>query len=138
MPMFGRRKESCLIADAAKVPCGYLAKILQILVRARVITSQRGLGGGFVLGVNPSELTLMDVVRIVDRSHRIHDCPLRMNKSELKLCALHRRLDAAVSAAERELGSATIADLAAENDPPRLCQSPGSRDLLSNTQEQPK
>ena len=35
------------IAEAAGVPSNYLAKILQQLVRARVLDSQKGFGGGF-------------------------------------------------------------------------------------------
>ena len=37
------------IAQVTKVPPGYLSKILQQLGKAKLVSSQRGLGGGFVL-----------------------------------------------------------------------------------------
>ena len=47
------------IADASRVPAGYLAKILQALARAGVVTGQRGLNGGFLLAHRPEELTML-------------------------------------------------------------------------------
>jgi Rrf2 family nitric oxide-sensitive transcriptional repressor len=110
------------ISDAAKIPGGYLAKILQVLVRAGVVTSQRGMRGGFVLGADPETLTLMDIVRVVDPSHRIRSCPLNIPEHGVNLCPLHRKIDSAVLAAERELRSATIAQMAAASaSTPALC-----------------
>ena len=36
------------IAVATKVPAAYLSKVMQSLVRAGLVRSQRGLGGGFI------------------------------------------------------------------------------------------
>ncbi|MCC6238728.1 MAG: Rrf2 family transcriptional regulator [Phycisphaerales bacterium] len=110
------------IATHTRVPSGYLAKILQGLVKAGLITSQRGVNGGFTLNKPAHQLTLMDVVRVTDSSHRIHVCPLG-NPDHYSLCPLHRRLDAAAAAAERELGDVTLADLVAEQKRPFLCKT---------------
>jgi Rrf2 family protein len=104
------------IADATRVPAGYLAKLLQSLARAGVVSSQRGLNGGFVLARSPDDLTLLDVVRVADGSMRIVACPMGLPEHEGRLCPLHRHLDAAAALAEQALGGATLAELLAEGD----------------------
>jgi len=51
-----------LLSEATQVPGNYLAKVLQTLVEAGFINSQRGLGGGFILARDPARLTVLDVV----------------------------------------------------------------------------
>jgi Rrf2 family protein len=102
------------IADASRVPAGYLAKILQALARAGVVTGQRGLNGGFLLAKRPEELTMLDVVRVADGSHRITACPLGIPEHAPNLCPLHQRLDDAVAQAEQTLGGVLIADVLGE------------------------
>lgn len=103
------------IAEATHVPAGYLAKMLQALVRAGVITSQRGLNGGFVLARRPEELTLLDLVCLTDGSSRIRRCPLNIPAHADRLCPLHRRLDRAAELAEQALAGVTVAQVLAES-----------------------
>jgi Rrf2 family protein len=112
----GRPLTNQQIAASARIPGGYLAKVLQHLVRAGIVASQRGAKGGFVLGRSPDRLTLMDVVEAVDPSRRIANCPLGLPEHANRLCPLHDRVDAAMAAAERELRAATIVELLAAED----------------------
>src|SRR6266540_5219257 len=66
------------IAKATKVPQAYLSKVLQSLVQAGVVKSQRGIGGGMSLVKKPSELTILEVVNAVDPIKRIETCPLEL------------------------------------------------------------
>ena len=79
------------IAAATKVPPAYLSKVLQGLVRAGVVRSQRGLGGGITLSKTPEELTILDVVNAVEPIVRIATCPLGLKAQGVQLCALHSR-----------------------------------------------
>ena len=63
---FGRSRTTEQIALGTKVPTGYLAKILQDLVRHELVRSQRGPGGGFALAHDPTTLTVFDVLQAVD------------------------------------------------------------------------
>ena len=45
----GRLQGAAEISETMDVPAGYLAKVLQQLVKAEIITSNRGKGGGFLL-----------------------------------------------------------------------------------------
>ena len=114
------------IADASRVPAGYLAKILQALARAGVVSGQRGLNGGFLLARRPEDLTLLDVVHFADGSRRITTCPMGIPDHGTALCPLHRRLDDAVALAERTLGEVSIADVLGESSEgsETLCAAP--------------
>lgn len=113
----GAAKTNQQIADATKVPSGYLSKILQTLGRADLVSSQRGLNGGFTLAVRPEELTLLDVINVIDPIKRITKCPLGLESHDNKLCPVHHRLDSAIAEIERLLGDATIAELISEKTP---------------------
>src|ERR1041384_8003246 len=64
------------IAQATRVPEGYLAKVLQSLGRAGLIRSQRGLRGGSILVRLPEQISIYDVIDSVDPIQRIRSCPL--------------------------------------------------------------
>lgn len=104
------------IAEQSKIPAGYLAKILQALARAGLVSSQRGLNGGSVLTADPAAVTLLDVVRLTDPSRRIETCPLGIHGTHL--CSLHRRLDDAAAAVESALARTTLAQVLAEQQDP--------------------
>jgi Rrf2 family protein len=105
----GKPQTTQQIADATKIPVGYLSKVLQALGRAGMVSAQRGLNGGFLLGRDPATLSLLEVVRVADPSRRVSTCPLGIHGTDL--CPLHRQLDEAAATAERILTSRTIADL---------------------------
>jgi Rrf2 family protein len=101
------------IAEATRVPAGYLAKVMQGLSRADLVHSQRGLHGGFTLTRPADKLTVLDVVQAVDPVRRIRSCPLGI-KGHVNLCPLHRRLDQAIALVEEALKKSSIAELLAE------------------------
>lgn len=107
----GRPMTARQIARAVRVPAGYLSKILQLLARAGIVASQRGLNGGFVLARPPQELTLLQLVHLIDGSRRITACPLGLPEHAGKLCPLHCRIDCAAERAEAELAGVTVADV---------------------------
>lgn len=45
------------IAEGTAVPASYLSKVLQGLARADILTSRRGVGGGFQLAKDADKLT---------------------------------------------------------------------------------
>ncbi len=98
------------IARHTQVPAGYLSKVLQALVRAGLVRSQRGLGGGFSLNRRPAQITVLDVVRASDPPRRIERCPLGIDHVTV-LCPLHRRLDAIMDLVEKAYRETTIAEL---------------------------
>lgn len=98
------------IAQRTKVPKGYLSKIMRDLVVARLVESQRGPNGGFVLARPASGICILDIVNAVDPIHRIHECPLG-NPSHIKLCPLHRRLDDSLASIERDFKETLLSEV---------------------------
>jgi Rrf2 family protein len=113
------------IAVATRVPKAYLSKVLQGLGRAKIVSSQRGIGGGIALARPASELTILDVVNAVEPIGRIHTCPLGLAAHGARLCPLHRRLDQALAMVEEAFGTTTLAEVLAEpTGSPPLCEVP--------------
>ncbi|NUN12928.1 MAG: Rrf2 family transcriptional regulator [Myxococcales bacterium] len=104
------------IADATRVSPGYLSKVMQSLVRGKIVRSQRGLHGGFRLSRDPSEIPVLEVINCVGPIPRITRCPLGIPGHGEKLCSLHRRLDDAMLAIERSFGTTTLAELVEQSD----------------------
>ena len=104
------------IAEITRVPADYLSKVLQTLVRGKIVTSRRGLGGGFTLCCSPEKLTILHVVTAVDPIQRIHECPLHLDEHRHALCPLHRRLDEAMAAIEASLRNTTVAEIMSDPD----------------------
>jgi Rrf2 family nitric oxide-sensitive transcriptional repressor len=112
------------ISQAAKIPEGYLSKVLQSLSRRGIIKSQRGLHGGSTLAKDPHDLTVYDIVEAVDVVPRILTCPLDIKSHGALLCPLHRRMDQALATVEKALRDSTIADLLEEENPSKpLCET---------------
>jgi Rrf2 family protein len=102
------------IAAATLVPRSYLSKVLQSLVRKGLVQSQRGIGGGITLVKRPDELTILEIVNAVEPIQRIRTCPLGLSSHGVRLCALHRRMDAALAMVEKAFGGSTLAEVLAE------------------------
>ena len=102
------------LAKITQVPLPYLSKLMQGLVRGGLVTSQRGLHGGFLLTRDPRNLTILDVVNAVDPIKRILQCPLRIQSHGTNLCPLHRRLDNAIAATEKILQETTVAEVVSQ------------------------
>lgn len=115
------------IADATLVPQAYLSKVLQELVRAGIVRSQRGIGGGMSLVNSPEKQTILDVVNAVEPIERIRSCPLKLASHGVNLCPLHRRLDDAIGMVEAAFASTTLAELLAEpTSSTPLCDFPNT------------
>ena len=116
------------IAEATRVPRAYLSKVLQSLGRAKLVSSQRGLGGGMTLTRPAEEITILEVVNAVEPIQRIHTCPLGLSAHGVRLCPLHRRLDNALASVEAAFEHTTLAEILAE--PTRsvpLCPFPNAK-----------
>jgi Rrf2 family transcriptional regulator, nitric oxide-sensitive transcriptional repressor len=113
------------IARATRVPQAYLSKVLQSLVQAGVVKSQRGIGGGMSLVNTPAELTILEVVNAVDPIGRITTCPLELASHGVRLCSLHRRVDNALALVEDAFRSTTLQEVIDEpTESVPLCDFP--------------
>ncbi|MEW6601770.1 MAG: Rrf2 family transcriptional regulator [Nitrospirota bacterium] len=78
------------IAEGRKIPKSFLAKILQILARAGIVESLRGVKGGFRLARNPSEICLLDIVEAMEGTVAMNICAVdKRNCSFSSTCVVH-------------------------------------------------
>lgn len=88
----GRHVLAKEIAGDTAVPLKYLQKILRDLVRAGVLHSSRGIGGGFRLSRPARHLRLADVVGPFDDTLRRPTCPFGNPLcGKANPCPVHRR-----------------------------------------------
>lgn len=85
------------IAEKLKIPQPYLAKILQVLARKRILHSTKGPHGGFYLLIPASRLTLMDIIDAIDGRNFFDNCFVtgercNFDKPDDGLCILHNDL----------------------------------------------
>ncbi|MBN1142552.1 MAG: Rrf2 family transcriptional regulator [Deltaproteobacteria bacterium] len=65
------KKDICKSED---VTPAFLTKILQPLIKNGIVGSQRGVGGGFYLLLDPSQITLLDVVQSQEGLLALNHC----------------------------------------------------------------
>ena len=98
------------LAKAIRVPRRYLHKVLQDLVKAGLVRSQSGPGGGYALTRSPDEITILDTINAVGCIQRIRRCPLGLD-SHSSLCPLHEELDNAYAAMEDAFSRVSVAQV---------------------------
>jgi Rrf2 family iron-sulfur cluster assembly transcriptional regulator len=62
------------ISDDLKIPSPFLGKILQVLAKNKILFSTKGPNGGFSMGKHPKDVTLMDIVLIIDGDGIFTEC----------------------------------------------------------------
>ena len=84
------------ISSDLSIPPPFLGKILQNLVKQKVLVSTKGPNGGFGLGKKTDEISLYDIVRIVDGEDFFKNCliglqPCSTHAENEKPCPVHGR-----------------------------------------------
>ena len=103
------------LSKATAVSGHFLSKVLQQLVRARLIRSQRGSGGGYALAFSAETISLLDVVQAMEGPVRLNQCIEEGPSCEQKSwCPAHQVWAEAQAAIVRVLGGASLDRLASE------------------------
>ena len=88
-------------------------KILQLLVRERVIASTKGPNGGFYIARHAKKIHLIDIVKVVDGVDFFFECGLGLHKcSERKPCPIHHTYKVSREKLYKEFSTITIQQLA--------------------------
>jgi Rrf2 family protein len=78
------------IAQEIEAPPAYSAKILQTLTRHQLLESMKGRGGGFFFSDNQSNLTLYDVIHVMEGDALFQKCGFGLkNCNDANPCPLH-------------------------------------------------
>ena len=100
------------VAHAMQIPKSFLAKLLQRLVRSHILTSSRGVNGGFQLARKPSAITLLSIMEAVQGPACINICAIDSKRCKLSsTCAVHPVWVEVRKEVEKRLKRETIAKL---------------------------
>lgn len=118
------------LAKVTHIPRRYLHKVVQDLVRAGIVRSQPGPGGGYAFNRSAEATSILDVINAVSPLERIEVCPLGLS-SHTDLCPLHKELDGAFAATERAFARVSLAQLLRSGGAVApLCEASGSTDIM--------
>jgi Rrf2 family protein len=107
------------LAEFHGVPPAYLAKHLQALARAGIVTSEPGPKGGYALARPPDEITMLDVVDAVEGSAPAFTCseirqrgPAALEPGQYRRpCAIARAMWDAERAWRAQLQARTVGEI---------------------------
>jgi Rrf2 family protein len=74
------------ISSAMDIPKSFTAKILQKLTRAGIVTSFQGVKGGFKISKEPDQISLLDVIVVIEGPLALNVCI-----DNEKACGLSRK-----------------------------------------------
>lgn len=82
------------ISNDLKLPSPFLAKILQELVKNKILFSNKGPHGGFSLLKDPKKIRLIEIVKAIDGDEFFKNCvmhsgPCGGKRNHKKFCPLH-------------------------------------------------
>ena len=100
------------IAREYRIPAELLAKIMQRLARKGLVVSQQGTRGGYVLGRDPSRISIVDVIEALDGPIGITPCERGTQCEQLDVCSVRDPLRKLKVKVVRVLGDTSIYELA--------------------------
>ena len=97
------------------IPEHFLGKILQLLVKSKLLGSSKGPNGGFYLMKPAIDTTMLDVVEAIDGKENLGSCVIKSITCEAtEPCSVHHKLTHMRGQVKKMLRAETIADLVSE------------------------
>jgi len=114
---FGQLLSSKVIAQRHNIPEDFLHKTIQVLSRAGLVTTQRGVQGGVRLARSLEKITIADVIEAMEGPIALNVCLSPGFQCEnIDTCQVRRVLAGAQAAMLRELRNKTLADIVAAEE----------------------
>ncbi len=100
------------IVEIQQLPTTYLEQLMVLLRKSGLVSATRGVNGGYRLNRDPHEVTLLEVVHILEGPINLVECAAIVNCDRTpEMCALRQILDGASAVLSDYLGAITLADL---------------------------
>ena len=122
------------VSTEEKIPKSFLSKIFQNLVKGGLVRSVRGAGGGFSLVRRPEEITVLEVIEVIEGKIAFQRCLQEVPDCEhIGGCALCGLFEQAQDRVKEVFSRTTLADLAS----PKAAVGLSHRRAALNLQENP-
>lgn len=106
------------IAETLKVPKHFLGKIMNKVVKAKVLDSSKGQHGGFFTNQNTLSTPLLNLFEITEGVNFFSTCALKMRNCNVdEPCPLHTRLEVIKNDFYKIFSANTISDLLTPDKP---------------------
>ena len=99
------------LAEMYGIPQEALAKILQRLARSKLLTSQHGTNGGYVLSRDPREISALEVIRAIEGPLFLTSCKSVKGCGTSLKCTVREPLQRVSRAMEEVLGRLSVWEL---------------------------
>jgi Rrf2 family protein len=107
------------ISEAYDIPLELLAKVLQRLVRTKLLVSVQGTRGGYRLGRPPTGITVADVIQAVDGPVTVTACsPNDHDCDQYSKCSIRDPLWKIKGRILEMLSTVTVAEMARDSEAP--------------------
>ncbi|MCK6455132.1 MAG: Rrf2 family transcriptional regulator [Phycisphaerae bacterium] len=101
------------VTEGSHLPHHFIGKILQSLVKAGLLLSAKGRGGGFALRKDAKEIRLADIIQALDGVDRLDRCVIGLPEcDESQPCAVHHAWGDIRERIRSVTTDVTLADLA--------------------------
>ncbi len=115
----GEIVNSQAIAEEQNIPAGFLQKIMRSLTKSKLIKSYRGIDGGFALAKPAVEISLFDIITIMEGPIDLQRC-LKDNGACSKGCAPKCSVHTALAVIQNDfvqaLSNVNFFDLVKDNE----------------------
>jgi Rrf2 family protein len=102
------------LVKGTDLPRDFLAKVFQRLVKAGILRSAKGRGGGFALSREPHEITLLSIVEAMEGPQLMDKCVVGLEKcTDAMPCPQHDLYKPSRQRLKDYFATTTLADLAA-------------------------
>ena len=103
------------ISESTGIPYHFLAKLIQTLVKAGILSSTKGRGGGLKFVRSPEEITIAEVVKAIDGQQAFQSCIFGLQSCDgTKNCPMHSVWGPIRDQIINFLENTTVADLGAK------------------------
>ncbi|MEI7833781.1 MAG: Rrf2 family transcriptional regulator [bacterium] len=104
------------IATAENIPINFVRKILETLVKGNLVNSFRGAGGGFCLNSPPTEISVRQIMEIIEGPIAINQCLTPESCVNRDICPLNPIWAEAQNAMVAVFERYSLADIAAQRN----------------------
>lgn len=105
-------KSSQTIARKNKIPLPFLRRVLQVLIKHRIVISKEGVDGGVKLRSKPNSIHLSDLIKTFQGNIQLSECMFRKNLCPNRSrCVLRKRIKGIEQKVIKEFKRLSIATL---------------------------
>ena len=114
----GQIAKGQIIAEEQNIPVGFLQKIMRALTQGQIVKSYRGIVGGFALAKLPADISLLDVITVMEGPVDLQRCLKETSACSqgcAPQCPVHNALAIIQNDFTRALGTVTFSSLISKN-----------------------